>query len=123
MSQADRNPVVEAENHSIVDADHYRTLLRQKAELYGFHLSDIQTDRLIREYIDAVRGRYDTDGIRKRTHEFITITCLRGLTWCAMAWVDYQRPGRLITNESTRIKLDQYLSDRFLSDIEKKLGL
>ena len=50
MSQADRNPVVEAENHSIVDADHYRTLLRQKAELYGFHLSDIQTDRLIRYY-------------------------------------------------------------------------
>ena len=86
-------------------------------------LSSEETDRLISEYIEAVRGRYDTDGIRRRTHEFITITCLRGLTWCAMAWVDYQKPGKLITNESTRIKLDQYLSDKFLSDIEKRFGL
>ena len=50
MGQADRNPIVDAENPSIVGADHYRTVLRNKAELYGFHLTDMQTDQLIRYY-------------------------------------------------------------------------
>ncbi|MBR0400458.1 MAG: aminoglycoside phosphotransferase family protein [Mogibacterium sp.] len=86
-------------------------------------LSQKETDRLIDEYIKAVRGRFDTSGIRERTHRLISITCLRGLTWCAMAWVQYQDPDKLIANESTRLKLDAYLSDSFLSDIEKRLGL
>jgi hypothetical protein len=86
-------------------------------------LSQRETDRLIDEYIKAVRDRFDTSGIRERTHRLINITCLRGLTWCAMAWVQYQDPDKLITNESTRRKLDAYLSDAFLSDIEKRLGL
>ena len=84
-------------------------------------LSQAETDRLIDEYIEAVRGRFDTEGIRERTKRLINITCLRGLTWCAMAWVEYQDPDKLIANESTRIKLDQYLSDGFLSDIESRL--
>ena len=82
-----------------------------------------ETDRLIDAYIDAVSGRFDTEGIGERTKTFIRITCLRGLTWCAMAWVEYQDPDKLIANESTRKKLDDYLSDRFLSDIEKRLGV
>ena len=86
-------------------------------------LTTEETDRLIDVYIDAVSGRFDTEGIRERTKTFINMTCLRGLTWCAMAWVEYQDPDKLITNESTRKKLDDYLSDRFLSDIEKRLGV
>jgi hypothetical protein len=86
-------------------------------------LSQKETDRLIDEYIRAVDGRFDTAGIRARTHRLISITCLRGLTWCAMAWIQYQDPDKLIANESTRLKLDAYLSDSFLSDIEKRLNL
>ena len=86
-------------------------------------LSSKETDRLINEYIKAVCGRFDTDGIKARTLDLINITCLRGLTWCAMAWVQYQDPDKLITHESTRKKLDDYLSDSFLSDIEKRFGL
>lgn len=84
-------------------------------------LTEAETDRLIDEYIRAVDGRFDTAGIRERTHRLINITCLRGLTWCAMAWVEYQDPDKLIANESTRIKLDAYLSDQFLRDIENRL--
>ena len=75
------------------------------------------------EYIKAVGKRFDTSGIRERTEALINITCLRGLTWCAMAWVDYQDPEKLITNESTRKKLDAYLSSGFLRDIEKRFGI
>ena len=40
-----------------------------------------------------------------------------------MAWVEYQDPDKLIANESTRKKLDAYLEDSFLADIEKRLGV
>lgn len=83
-------------------------------------LTQEETDRLIDKYIEAVRGRFHTDGIRQRTHRLIRITCLRGLTWCAMAWIQYQDPDKLIVNESTRLKLSDYLSDPFLKDIEMR---
>ena len=40
-----------------------------------------------------------------------------------MAWVEYQDPDKLIINESTRIKLDAYLSDEFIGIIEARLGV
>jgi len=83
-------------------------------------LSPEKTDKLMDQYIEAVNGRFSTDGIKRRTQDFITITCLRGLSWCAMAWVEYQDPQKAIVNESTRLKLDNYLSDSFLRDIEKR---
>ena len=75
-------------------------------------------DRFIDEYIKAVDGRFDTEGLRERTHRFITITCLRGITWCAMAWVQYQNESKAIISESTREKLECYISDPLLSMIE-----
>ena len=86
-------------------------------------LTQKETDRLIDVYADRVNGRFDICGIRERIHRLINITCLRGLTWCAMAWVEYQDPDKLIANESTRKKLDAYLEDSFLTDIEKRLGV
>lgn len=86
-------------------------------------LSSAETHRLIEEYIKAVDGRFDTTGIIERTERLINITCLRGLTWCAMAWVQYQDPDKLIANESTRKKLDDYLSDQFLCDIEQRFDI
>lgn len=81
-------------------------------------LSEEEIDAWIRAYIDCVDGRYDTTGIEQRTKVFLLITCMRGICWCAMAWIEYQEPDRLLRNESTANKLDQYLSDDFLSMIE-----
>ena len=47
-----------------------------------------------RKYIQAVNGRFDVSGIEERLNIFIPITRLRGITWCAMAWVEYQERGR-----------------------------
>ncbi len=86
-------------------------------------LSSEETERLMDVYIKAVDGRFDTEGIKERTRRLINITCLRGLTWCAMAWVQYKDPDKAIANESTRKKLDEYLGDSFLTDIEKRFGI
>lgn len=69
-------------------------------------------------YLKYVKGRFDTKGLKERTKVFIEITCLRGITWCAMAWVQYQQPDKLIVNESTYRKLQAYLTDEFLGMIE-----
>ena len=68
-----------------------------------------------------VGNRFDTAGLEKRVETFIPVTCMRGLTWCAMAWVEYQEPGRAIRNESTWKKLNAYLDQSFIDMIEKRI--
>ena len=46
------------------------------------------------------------------------MNCLRGITWCAMAYVEYQGPDRLIFNEFTFEKIKAYLSKDFLDFIK-----
>lgn len=80
-----------------------------------------QMDEVIDTYIAEVGKKetpIDLTGIRERTKTFLQVTCLRGITWCAMAWVEYQSPERGLTNESTRKKLNRYLEDAFLERIE-----
>lgn len=71
-------------------------------------------------YIQTVNGRFDVTDVKERLNIFIPITCLRGITWCAMAWVQYQEPGRLIRNEETFRKIESYLSQEFLDMIEER---
>ena len=77
-----------------------------------------EIQQFVRQYKAAAAGRYDVSGIEERLGLFIPITCLRGITWCAMAWVQYHEPDRLIRNEGTFRKIEAYLSDGFLEKIE-----
>lgn len=81
-------------------------------------LTHQEMDAFIEEYIRAVDGRFPVDGLKERVWTYIPITCLRGVTWCAMAWVQYQDPDKLIFNESTFRKLEAYLSEEFLGELE-----
>ena len=81
-------------------------------------LEQEERNHFIRQYKRCVADRYDVQGIEERLRRFIPITCLRGITWCAMAWVQYQEPGRLIRNEDTFRKIEAYLEDEFLEKIE-----
>ena len=84
-------------------------------------LTSEEIEKFIDAYIKAVENRFKTDMIREHTHAFIPITCLRGITWCAMAWVQYQQPDKLIFNESTFKKLNAYLDMNFLKNIRTYL--
>lgn len=81
-------------------------------------LDDKQIYQFISDYVSAVDGRFDTEGIEERTKAFILVTCMRGVTWCSMAWLEYHRADRLLKNESTGLKIEQYLSEDFLNTIE-----
>lgn len=51
---------------------------------------------------------------------YIAINCLRGITWCAMAYAEYQNPNKIISNEYTYEKIKSYLSTEFLDMIKKE---
>lgn len=78
-----------------------------------------EMQKFIDEYLEKVDGRFDVTGLKERTNVYIPVTCLRGITWCAMAWVQYQDPDREIYNAYTYQKLEAYLSDEFLEEIRK----
>lgn len=80
-------------------------------------LAQEQITEFLEVYIKKVGGRFPTEGIAERTRVYLPITCLRGITWCAMAWVEYQNPKKAIVNASTLHKLEAYLSEAFLHRI------
>ena len=83
-------------------------------------LSEDDINQFTKEYIKVVGNRFDTDDIEDRLKLYLPITCLRGITWCAMAWVQYKDPNKLIKNDFTAKKLEDYLSNDFLDMIEKR---
>ncbi len=65
-------------------------------------------------YSDKYRG---FDFLKSCVSPYIAMTCLRGITWCSMAWVEYNSPGRKLKNEDTRKKINQYMDLKFLEFI------
>ena len=70
--------------------------------------------RFLGLYRRAVAGRLDTGALSRRLPLFLTVTCLRGVTWCAMALREYAEPGRALTNPGTLRKMRAYLTEDFL---------
>lgn len=83
-------------------------------------LSQKEINEFVHAYLLLVDGRFCIENLKEQLGLFIAITCLRGITWCAMAWVQYLEPGRLIRNEDTFQKLEAYLNEDFLIRIEEQ---
>lgn len=73
----------------------------------------------IQKYIECINGRFSVAELEDRTMVYLPVTCLRGITWCAMAWIEYRQPQKAIFNASTARKLDEYLSWEFLDQIDR----
>ena len=74
-------------------------------------------DLFFHAYKEALAGRRNFSGIEEKTELFILFNCIRGLSWCAYAYAEYQK-GRDIQNEDTFRKIKAYLTDPFLSSVE-----
>ena len=73
----------------------------------------------------ALRGRGRralglTKGLRERLDEYLAVTCLRGVTWRAMALTEYEGGGRPVTNADTYQKMKAYLAPEFLAFLERE---
>ena len=80
-------------------------------------LTPQQVKNFTEKYIAAVNGRMDCATLPQRLPLFFTVTCLRGVTWCAMAYREYCQPGRELRNEDTFKKLQAYLEPAFLRNL------
>ena len=80
-------------------------------------LTPEQVKDFAEKYVAAVNGRMDCSTLPQRLPLFFTVTCLRGVTWCAMAYREYCQPGRELRNEDTFKKLQAYLEPAFLQNL------
>jgi len=65
-------------------------------------------------YKAALHDPHLRDTIEERTALRDPFNCLRGVSWCAMAWVQYQRGDHLLKNQETFRKLSMYTNLDFV---------
>lgn len=65
-------------------------------------------------YKAALQDPHLQDTIEDRTRLRDPFNCLRGVSWCAMAWVQYQRGDHLLKNQDTYRKLSMYVDLNFV---------
>lgn len=56
---------------------------------------------------------------KEKVYKYIIFNCLRGITWCAMAWVEYNNSEKSLINEFTFNKLKDYLELDFIDNVIK----
>lgn len=71
----------------------------------------------IQKFLDIYSRNRAID--KDKFNQYLAMTCLRGISWCAMAYVEYQGK-RAIKNEFTYEKINKYLSKKFLSNLHSK---
>ena len=122
------NFLIDGDNSHLVDWE--KPLLSEPAQDLGHFLAPtttfwktdvILTPQQVKDfaetYVAAVDGRMDCSTLAARLPLFFTVTCLRGVTWCAMAYREYCQPGRELRNEDTFKKLKAYLEPAFLQNL------
>ncbi|MGM0369568.1 MAG: aminoglycoside phosphotransferase family protein [Bacillota bacterium] len=55
--------------------------------------------------------------IKEAVEIFDKFSAMRGISWSAMAWVEYQQPDRMLKNQDTFETIDQYLTEEFLANL------
>ena len=80
-------------------------------------LSPDEVRQFVETYRTLVGDRMDCRLLPERVSLFLRVTCLRGVTWCAMAFREYSEPGRTLVNQDTFRKLKAYMEPEFLAHI------
>lgn len=71
----------------------------------------------IDEFLDIYEKFAPLD--RSRFYKYLVFTCLRGITWCSMAFVEYNSVDRVLKDEYTYEKICAYIDIDFLNMIDK----
>ena len=82
-----------------------------------FFFTKVQKVDFVCEYVERLAGRIDDDGLKERCLKFTNFTCLRGITWCAMASVEYAHATKDILDPVTAEKLKAYLDVSYLKTV------
>lgn len=83
-------------------------------------LSREEISFFIKEYCKNSNQYKDEKELWNSVKNYLSMNCLRGITWCSMAYVEYQNPDKLISNDYTYLKIKSYLSREFLNMIKEE---
>ncbi|MTI58859.1 MAG: aminoglycoside phosphotransferase family protein [Firmicutes bacterium] len=82
-----------------------------------YQMQNVDRDLFLKTYCQE-RGRAEfLSEIKEALIIFDQFSAYRGISWSAMAWVEYQRPNRLLKNEDTFNKIENYLKIDFLKSL------
>jgi aminoglycoside phosphotransferase (APT) family kinase protein len=76
-----------------------------------------QQKSMMAAYKEALEDDHLRDTIEERTRLRDPFNCLRGVSWCAMAWVQYQQGDHLLKNPDTFRKLAMYVDPSFVRSL------
>ncbi|HZH92549.1 MAG TPA: aminoglycoside phosphotransferase family protein [Tissierellaceae bacterium] len=134
------NTEINSGNFLINGTDKPNYLIDWEKPLYGYPAQDLghflaptttswKTDTIlskdemllfISDYCRMSKGGYVVSELWNSVRRYVSMNCLRGITWCSMAYSLYQDPDKLITNDYTYRKIKTYLSEDFLDMIRKE---
>lgn len=97
-------------SHRYQDLGHFlvQTTTRWKTD-YRFDASARMN--FLRAYVEASDADLDLETVDRRTAILERTILLRALSWCYMAYVEYTRSDRGLTNKDTFIRIREYLSE------------
>ena len=82
-----------------------------------YRMSMADQASMMAAYKAAIQDPHLRDTIEERTRLRDPFNCLRGVSWCAMAWVQYQRRDHLLINTDTYLKLSMYTNLDFVRSL------
>lgn len=82
-----------------------------------YRMSAEDQSEMMTAYKAAIQDAHLRDTIEERTRLRDPFNCLRGISWCAMAWVQYQRGDHLLKNKDTLRKLSMYTDVNFVRSL------
>jgi len=116
----DQNPTLVDWEKAVVsdpcqDLTHFMALTTTRWKTESV-LDKEQQELFFNTYLDAIPA-FQQASIRERVELYKPYLNLRAISWCAYAYVEYQRPDRPINNASTYLKLQEYLDVDFLKTL------
>jgi hypothetical protein len=83
----------------------------------NYRMSKYDKAIMMDAYREQIADPHLRDTIEERTRLRDPFNCLRGISWCAMRWIQYQRGEVLLKNEDTRRKLEMYVDLDFVRSL------
>ena len=90
--------------------------------LFTKYKCDDFLEKYYKKYIEKKHMELNEDEylvFKEKVYDYIVCNCLRGLTWCLMAYVEYTEAKKELMNEFTYKKINQYMNLDYIDFIIK----
>lgn len=82
-------------------------------------LSREEEQAFLKAYLKKLPPCPQAANLQDRVNMFKFFNLLRAVSWCAMAWTEYIRPDRPLSNDDTFKKIEKYIEPEFITGVFK----